>query len=120
MTILIVEDEYYDYLFAKTVLSVAGFDHVWANNGKQAVEFCEINKYISLVLMDIRLPGMDGFETTKKIKAIRKDLPIIAVTAYALDNEGATALSKGCVAYISKPYKGEELLKLIEKWNKID
>jgi two-component system, cell cycle response regulator DivK len=120
MTILIVEDEYNDYLFAKTILTIAGHEHIWVNKGIEAVELCKSNNDINLVLMDIRLSGMDGFETTKKIKATRKDLPIIAITAYAMANDKETALNNGCIDYLSKPYRADVLLKLIEKWNKID
>ncbi len=120
MAILIVEDHHNDYLYAKTLLIIAGLSYIWANSGAKAIDLCNKNKDINLVLMDIWLPGMDGFETTQKIKLVRKDLPILALTACAMSNDREIALSNGCNDYLSKPYKREELLSLIKKWYKID
>lgn len=120
MLILIVEDDYNDYLFAKTLLKIANIDFLWAEDGANAIALCKKCKNIDLVLMDIRLPVMDGFEATKRIKSIRKELPVIAVTAYAMANDRENALNKGCDDYVSKPYKSKELFRIIKKWTKTD
>ena len=62
------------------------------------------------------MPGIDGYETTKRIKSFRKDLPIITLTAYALSDEKYISLSKGCDDYMSKPYTGNQFYSMIEKW----
>ncbi len=66
-----------------------------------------------MVLMDIKMPFMNGLEATKKIKAQRKDLPIIAVTAYALSNDIENAFAAGCDDYISKPFAAADIMKVI-------
>lgn len=116
MTILLVEDDYNDYLYAKLLLDNAGIDNLWAKNGEQAIEICKKNNSIMMIFMDIRMPGIDGYETTIKIKFFRKDLPIITLTAYALSDEKYVSSSKGCDDYMSKPYSGDEFYKMIEKW----
>ena len=116
MTILLVEDDNNDYLLAKSLLGYAGIDHLRAENGNSAIEICKMVDTIKMVFMDLRMPGIDGYETTKRIKAFRQDLPIVTLTAYALSDEKHVSLSKGCDDYMSKPYSGDEFFKMIEKW----
>ena len=66
---------------------------------------------ISLVLMDLKMPVMDGFEATQKIKSFRKDLPVIAITAFAMSGDEKRILEAGCDDYIAKPIKRETLRK---------
>ena len=103
-----MEDDNNDYFFAKSLLDFAGIDHLWAENGTNAIEICKKDNPIKRVFMDIRLPGIDGYETTKRIKSFRKDLPIVALTAYALSDEKHISLSKGCNDYMSKPFTCDE------------
>jgi CheY-like chemotaxis protein len=65
--------------------------------------------------MDIRIPKLDGYETTRRIKKIKKNLPVIAQTAYALEGEKAKCLEAGCDDYIAKPVKINELFRVIER-----
>ena len=69
-----------------------------------------------VILLDIQLPEMDGFEATKRIKELRPDLPVIAQTAYVCDVDKTKALSCGCIDFLIKPFKKEELLTLIKEY----
>lgn len=110
--ILVAEDEDSNYLVIKASLSRTYANLIRVTNGEEAVEYCK-NKDIDLVLMDIKLPLLDGIEATREIKKIKPNLPIIAQTAYIHKNERETCLKAGCVDYIPKPIKSNELLKII-------
>ena len=120
VTILITEDVDNNYLLLEQYFSGANIDVVRAANGSEAVEICEKNQSIGLVLMDLKMPVMDGFEATKRIKKLRPDLTVVAQTAYARDNDREKALECGCSDFISKPYKKETLLSLIRKYLVMD
>ena len=111
--ILLVEDDLTNFLLEEKILKKSGFEVVAAYNGKEAVEKCLSNPDIELVLMDIKMPVMDGFEATRKIKAIRPDLPVIAVTAFAMSGDEKKALEAGCNDYIAKPIVEKYLLKVL-------
>ena len=114
--VLIVEDDYTSYIYLLRVLKNSNCELIWAENGSQALEFVKSEPDINLVLMDIKMPIMDGFEATKQIKKIRPKLPIIAQTAYAFSEEKEKILSIGCDDYLSKPIEPDKLLKLIDKY----
>jgi len=114
-TILIVEDEYSNFLFLKTVLKRLGAMTFHAGNGNIAIEFIKRNPEIALVLMDIKMPEMNGYEATRIIKKMRPGLPVIAQTAYALPGDREKALEAGCDAYIEKPIKTNVLLNSIKE-----
>lgn len=101
--ILIAEDDEPNYLLIKTLLKRRGFDVLWAANGKEAVDLCRDHPEISLVLMDIKMPEMDGLEATRLIKTGRPGLHIIAVTAFAMSGDEQKAIDAGCDDYIAKP-----------------
>jgi len=118
-TILIVEDEEVNYLFIETLLEDEidiDCNILHAKNGKEAVEICKENTEISFVLMDMKMPIMNGFEATKLIKAFRANLPIVAQTAYTTDEDKEKALSAGCDDFISKPISEETLKEIINKY----
>jgi len=114
-TILIVEDVETNFQFIEVSLQRTGANILWAENAKQSIEICDKNKNVDLVLMDINLPGMNGLEATEIIKKNRKNLPIIAQTAYALKGDREKILRAGCNNYISKPIKRNELISVISK-----
>jgi two-component system sensor histidine kinase EvgS len=87
-----------------------------ADNGKEAVEMCETNPDIELVLMDIQLPVMDGYKATSLIKKKRKDLPVIAQTAHAMVEDIDESLKAGCDRHVSKPVKKEVLLSVMSEY----
>ena len=93
----------------------ATFQFYHAINGEEAVEMCLKNNEIDIVLMDIKMPLMNGYLATKKIKAHKPELPIIAQTAYSTSSEKELALQHGCDDFISKPINKEMLLQLINK-----
>ena len=87
-----------------------------AGTGAEAVEICHNNSDIDLILMDIQMPGMGGYEATRKIRQFNKNVIIIAQTAYALTGDREKALEAGCNNYISKPINKDALLSLMEKY----
>ena len=114
-TILIVEDDLDSLEFLKILLEMANIDTCGAHNGEEAIKYCNENSQIDLVLMDINMPVMNGFEATKEIKKIRPLLPIIAQTAYAIAGDKEKAIDAGCDDYISKPIKREKLMEMITR-----
>jgi PAS domain S-box-containing protein len=118
ITILIAEDEVVNYLYLEAILENTDdfkvkLHHV--TNGEEAVSKCLNDDSIDLVLMDIKMPVMNGYVATEKIKAIKPELPIIAQTAYSTASEKDMALKYGCNDFISKPIMKKEILLLISK-----
>jgi CheY-like chemotaxis protein len=107
--ILIAEDDETNYILLETLLRKSGFEILHAWNGLQAVEMVQENPAINLVLMDIKMPLMDGIEATRKIKSLRKELLVIAITAFALSGDEERIREAGCNDYITKPIRGIEL-----------
>jgi CheY-like chemotaxis protein len=98
-----------------TILKKASLDYFLALNGEEAVELCHSNPEISLILMDIKMPVMDGLAATRKIREFRKDLPIVGISAFAMTGDKEKALEAGCDEYIFKPIKSDLLLSVINK-----
>ena len=86
-----------------------------ATTGIEAVNICKLNDQIDLILMDVRMPEMDGYEATREIKKIRSKLPIIAQTAYAIEGEINESLNAGCDDFITKPINWQVLFEIINK-----
>lgn len=103
INILAAEDDMSCHFLLKTLLSSKGINVVHAKNGKEALEIFKERKDISLVLMDLKMPVMNGIEATKEIRKFDSEIPIIAVTAYALSGDKEMAIEAGCNDYISKP-----------------
>jgi CheY-like chemotaxis protein len=82
----------------------------------EAVEICKKKPDINLVLMDVKMPVMDGYEATKLIKEINPELPVIAVTAYGLSGDKEKALAAGCDDYIAKPFEPDDLIEKLRKY----
>ncbi|MFA7627440.1 MAG: response regulator, partial [Candidatus Kapaibacterium sp.] len=87
-----------------------------AKNGEQAVNICLNSPEVKIVFMDIKMPKLDGLSATKRIKAVRPDVIIIAQTAYALNSEKAELLREGCDDYISKPIDMDLFIKIVKKY----
>jgi PAS domain S-box-containing protein len=113
-TVLIVEDDSYNTVYIQEVLSGKGLNILQAENGKQAVEI-SLSQPIDIILMDIRLPDINGYEVTQQIRQHKPHLKIIAQTAYAESDEKQKAFEAGCIDYISKPTKQEALLSMLNK-----
>lgn len=86
-TVLIAEDEFSNYLYLEELLEGTGTRLLYASNGKEAVDICAKDESIDVVLMDIRMPVMNGYIATKQIKLLRPKLPVIAQTAYVLETD---------------------------------
>ena len=116
--ILLVDDDMRNVFALSKVLEDKGVDVIKAENGKKAIEKLNQNPDIDLVLMDIMMPVMDGYEAMKLIRSDLKykDLPIIAVTAKAMKNDMKKCLDAGANDYISKPINIERLFSLLRVW----
>lgn len=114
--ILIVEDDFINFRYLYTILRSSDIMVIHAENGKQAVELVKNTPDINLILMDIRMPVMDGIEATKLIKQFRPDLPVIAQTAYAFSEEKSKILAIGCDEYLIKPLESDKIKGLIKKY----
>ena len=115
--ILVVEDQEDNRKIVHDLLTSAGYKILEAVTGDEGVTMAE-QDMPDLILMDIQLPGIDGYEATRQIKAKPglSHIPIIAVTSYALSGDEATALEAGCDAYFAKPYSPRELLAKIREY----
>lgn len=112
-TILIAEDTDCSFLYLKTILRHTNAEIIWASTGHEAINVVRENHSIDVVLMDINMPGINGFDATMAIHSIKPDLPVIAQTAYVYDNEVELCYASGCIDYISKPIDKHLLLEKI-------
>lgn len=113
--ILVAEDEEINFLFLKETLLQSGAKVDWAKNGQEAIDMA-LNKKYDLILMDMKMPVMDGYDSIKKIKSIKPHTPIIAQTAYALPEEQKIGYEAGCDFYLSKPIDPINLINIIKKY----
>lgn len=112
--ILIADDEDTNYkVFEYLIEKNTEFSPIRARNGIEAVHFAMVDYRINLVLMDIKMPLLDGIEATKRIKTIRPHLPIIAVTAFAQLDDKEQMLKAGCEHYLTKPVAPDKLMETI-------
>lgn len=114
--LLIVDDVEANYRFLKAVLRDTHALLLWAKNGEEAIKICRNNHSINLVLMDIRMPNIDGYKATQEIKSMFPALPVIAQTAFADEEDRHKALNAGCDDYITKPICLNELSSVIQKF----
>ena len=112
--ILVVEDDAHNAAYIKAILSGTGLKILYTSSGKEAVKMATL-KHVDLVLMDIRLPDITGYEALKLIRKKKPGLTIIAQTAYAADEDRQKAFDAGFSNYISKPMKQHPLLSMINK-----
>jgi len=116
INILVAEDVESNYRLIEILLKKSKASLLWSKNGKEAFEKFKEDKNIDLILMDMRMPLMSGFEATKKIRKINREIPIIAQTAFARTEDKELILNTGCNDYISKPINKDLLLKTIGKY----
>jgi CheY-like chemotaxis protein len=115
-TILIAEDEESNFKYLKLALRNTGVNIIRAKNGKDAILQYKSNPDIDLILMDIKMPEMDGLEATREIRKFSEALPIIALTAYAMADDKDTSTEAGCNDYISKPVKRNRIYNVLNKY----
>ncbi len=115
--ILVVEDQEDNRQILRDLLSSANYEMSEAENGQEALD-AVAKERPDLILMDIQLPIMDGYEATRRIKGnpATKDIPIIVVTSYALSGDEGKARDAGCDAYVTKPYSPRQLLAKIREY----
>jgi PAS domain S-box-containing protein len=116
LTILVAEDDETSKMHLSILLRGIAKKIVYAQTGTRAVELCRNTPGIDLILMDIKMPEMDGYTATRKIREFNKDVIIIAQTAYALAGDREMALQAGCNEYISKPIIRSVLINLLEQY----
>jgi signal transduction histidine kinase/ActR/RegA family two-component response regulator len=114
-TILIAEDDNINFLLFQKIMKSKNYKIIRAENGQEAVDICFNNPNIDLVLMDIKMPIMDGFEAFEKISPIRPNLPIIAQTAFSSNEDKEKIFKAGFTDYITKPINRERLFELIDE-----
>lgn len=115
-SVLIVEDDRSSFLLLKEIMKSFNVDVHHVGNGRDAIDFVNINPQIDLILMDLKLPELNGYEATRRIKRICPNIPIIAQTAYAMTGDQEKAMSSGCEEYITKPFDLDKIKKLIIKY----
>ena len=115
--VLIVEDNEKNMYLIRFILEKNGYEVIEAKNGEEGVELA-IKEKPHLVLMDIQLPDLDGLEATRKIRESEADgeIPIIALTSFAMTGDKEKALAAGCTSYIEKPINTETFIAEIEKY----
>ena len=116
-TILVVEDQEDNRQILRDLLSANDYDMLEAENGEEALAAVKKQRP-DLILMDIQLPVLDGYEATRRLKAdpATKSIPIIVVTSYALSGDETKARESGCDAYVTKPYSPRALLAKIKEF----
>jgi CheY-like chemotaxis protein len=115
-TILIAEDEETNYLFLEELISEMNIDILHAHDGEEAFELYANHPEIDLVFMDIKMPKMNGYEATKKMKELRPEVPVIMQTAYTLDANRQKALKANCNEFVSKPLTSRKVKLLLNKY----
>jgi CheY-like chemotaxis protein len=115
-TILIVENEVSNRILIERVLSTRGYHCICASNGREALDLLD-HQQVDLILTDLSMPVLDGYRTTQLIRARpgMAKIPIVAVTAFALNDEGEAARQIGCTEYLTKPFKPRQLLEVVDR-----
>jgi CheY-like chemotaxis protein len=115
-TILIIENEVSNRLLIERVLSTRGYRCISASNGQEALNILD-REYVDLILTDLSMPVLDGYRTTQLIRErpALANVPIVAVTAYALNDENEAAMQIGCNEYLTKPFKPRQLLEVVDR-----
>lgn len=115
-TIIVAEDVIENFELIKIFLRKTNATLIYAENGSEAIEKFKSTEKTDLILMDIRMPVMNGYDAAREIKRLKPNVPIIALTAHAFSEEKARCLEVGCDDFISKPIDGKSLLLVIEKF----
>jgi CheY-like chemotaxis protein len=115
-TILIAEDIDFSFLYIEAVLRRTGIKILWAQNGKEAIEHIKSNSDIDLVMMDMHMPIMNGYEASEIISGLRPELPIIAQTAFVLPEDVKKCYTAGCTGYLANPIRKEQLLNTLAEY----
>lgn len=119
--VLIVEDEDVSFYLLSEILSGFDIHYMHAKDGEEAMEiFQQFKNDIDLIIMDIKMPQRDGFETTREIKQVKSSMPVIALTACAQQGIRFKSFEAGCDSFINKPFEISELIWEIDKYIKLN
>ncbi len=116
--ILIAEDDSANYLFIESFLKQTNADILWARDGKEALDIFNADPSLDMILMDLKMPDINGIEATRTIRKTNQDIPVIALTAYAFADDKENSIKAGCNAYLSKPVKIEQLSEILSTYLK--
>lgn len=116
ITIMIIENDISNRILIERVLSTRGYRCITASNGREALDLLDY-EFVDLILTDLSMPVLDGYRTTQLIRTRpgMSQVPIVAVTAFALSEEGEAARQIGCTEYLTKPFKPKQLLEVVER-----
>jgi len=114
-SVIIAEDEYANFLLLKEYIEFTGITIIRARNGTEVLEICR-KAYPDIILMDIMMPIMDGYQAVLTIRQENKDIPIIAQTAHAMLGDKEIILEAGCNDYLAKPIAEEVLISTMQKY----
>jgi CheY-like chemotaxis protein len=114
--LLLVEDDKYSIEYVKRLLSPTGIKLYVAKSGSELEQYYPMLRDFDLVLLDIRLPDANGFDLMKQMKILHKELPIIAQTAFAMEDDKTKCLDAGFDDYLAKPFTGGEIMNLISSY----
>ena len=114
-SILIVEDDFFNFKLLEGWVEKMYANVIRAENGQEAVDICLKNDDVNIVLMDLQLPGINGYDATRIIKQTRPDLPVIVVTANAIEEEKIKSEEAGCDGFITKPIDIKNLTSTVNE-----
>lgn len=112
--ILIAEDDETSFMLLQVFLAPENYEILYASDGRKALQLFKENPKIDLILMDLKMPVLDGYQATRQIREMDKKIPIIAQTAYALAGDNKKAFDAGCTDYITKPINRDILVSKIQ------
>jgi CheY-like chemotaxis protein len=115
-TIVVADDLRINFLLFNAIMEGTNARLIWARSGREAVDICFNQEFIDLVLMDLEMPGMNGLEATREIKKIRKEIPIIAQTAFEAYFNEEEIFHAGCSQIITKPLLPDLLLNIVARY----
>ena len=116
--ILIAEDNDESSFYLKLILTPLCNEIILVKTGMGAIDACKNIPDLQIVLMDIQMPDLDGYEATRQIRMFNKEVVIIAQTAFAFSDDRKKALAAGCNEYLSKPFRKDDMLQVIERYFK--
>jgi len=116
--ILIAEDDSANYLFIESFLKQTHADILWARDGKEVMDIFKADPSLDMILMDLKMPEINGIDATMAIRKTNKDIPVIALTAYAFADDRENSIKAGCNAYLAKPVKIEQLSEILSSYLK--
>ncbi|MBN1925033.1 MAG: response regulator [Prolixibacteraceae bacterium] len=114
--LLIVEDVESNYLYLNAVLTKLDAKIDWVKNGIEAVEYVKEHPEVDVILMDLQMPEMNGYDATREIKKIYPNIIVVAQTAFAMSDDRSKALEAGCDDYLAKPIRSKDLLDTVNKY----